>query len=239
MRPIWFPCRPCAAGQRKLPPLADHNPLNAKRRMRRFNHWTPRYVWARSQNLISHHVHHDWPWLTPAAVGILETWLRPTDDVFEWGSGRSTLWIAQRAHTVKSIETSEEWLARVRRMAKRKRLRNIDLRLADSRQNPRARAAYLGFLGQGSLFDLVVVDALYRDDCALAALEHLKPAGLLLIDNINWYLPSNSRSPASRRREDGPASPAWARFARRVETWRQIWTSDRVTDTAIWVKPAQ
>jgi hypothetical protein len=86
-------------------------------------------------------------------------------------------------------------------------------------------------------FDLIIVDDLYRDHCALSAIEYLRPGGLLLIDNINWYLPSRSVSPVSRRQEDGPASPLWAEFSDRVQAWRQIWTSNGVTDTAIWVKP--
>jgi predicted O-methyltransferase YrrM len=203
--------------------------------MRSLKHWTARYVYDRSKNIVSNRLHREWPWLTPAAVRFLDLWLKPSDRVFEWGAGRSTTWIARRVHSVTSVETSEAWFATVQSAARRNNLRNAELFLAADSDEP---GAYVSFVNQAAgPFDLIVVDGMHRDHCALAAIEHLKPGGLLLVDNINWYLPSGSGSPTSRRQEDGPASPLWADFRDRVRAWRQIWTSNGVTDTAIWVKP--
>lgn len=87
--------------------------------------------------------------------------------------------------------------------------------------------------------DFVLVDGLARSWCALAAIPKLRPGGLLVIDNANWYLPGPypSRSPNSRN-ELGPAGPEWFEVSYALARWRCIWTSNGVTDTAMWVKPA-
>ena len=45
--------------------------------------------------------------------------------------------------------------------------------------------------------DFVLVDGMYRDAYANWFVR-IRPGGLLIIDNANWYLPSNSGSPNSR-----------------------------------------
>ena len=60
---------------------------------------------------------------------------------------------------------------------------------------------------------------------------------LLAVDNINWYLPSDTIAPASRKPTEGCATPTWTEFANRVAGWRRYWTSNGVTNTCIWFKP--
>ena len=202
-------------------------------------HWTPRYMYNRSLNLLSFHIlHRDWPWVTPAAVKLLELWLQPTDDVFEWGSGRSTLWMAPRVRSVTSVETNQEWFEKVRSTAQRRGLRNVDLNLLSPGPNSEQSDAYVSLLAEaGRSFDLIYIDGSCRELCALAAPKRLKPGGLLLIDNSNWYLPSGTSAPSSRLPEEGPLLPEWVEFLEKVKDWRQIWTSNGVWDTTIWVKP--
>lgn len=203
--------------------------------MRNLKHWTPRYIFDRSRNIISNRVHADWPWLTPAAVRFLELWLKPSDRVFEWGAGRSTVWIARRAGSIASVEADKNWIDRVRSVVQRKNLRNVNLVFAPEPTDP---AAYASFIRQaGGPVDLIVVDALHRDHCALASIEHVNPGGIVLVDNVNWYLPSKSFSPNSRRQAEGPATVLCSEFLDNLKTWRNIWTSNDVTDTAIWIKP--
>lgn len=57
------------------------------------------------------------PFMTPAETSLLERNLKRTDNVFEWGSGASTLWLAARVRHVTSVEHqihfAEELLARL------------------------------------------------------------------------------------------------------------------------------
>ena len=59
---------------------------------------------------------------------------------------------------------------------------------------------------------------------------------MLIIDNVNWYLPCRSKAPNSRTAELGPATDVWAAVWRQLAGWRTIWTSSGVWDTAIFIK---
>ncbi len=206
--------------------------------MRSFKHWTPRYVLDRSLNIASNLAHPDWPWLTPKAVRFLDLCLRPTDLVFEWGAGRSTLWIARQVKKITSVEHDPSWFARVNLKASQLNLNNIDLKHCLDGEGSSTESEYVASIHSvDDNLDLIVVDGLRREKCALAAIPKLKPGGILLLDNANWYLPSATRSPASRSLKDGPASVEWVEFLLHVSGWRVIWTTNGVTDTAMWVKP--
>lgn len=81
--------------------------------------------------------------------------------------------------------------------------------------------------------DYVLVDGYYRDECARRAVELVKPGGLLIVDNANWFIPHPTRSPASA---SNVASAVWGQFLSRVADWRMIWTSNGVSDTALWFR---
>ena len=85
--------------------------------------------------------------------------------------------------------------------------------------------------------DFALVDGVFRSICANRVLEKIRPGGIAVIDNADWFLPCNSSAPNSRPKEDGPASAEWANFLKHVTDWRCIWTSNGVFDTAIWFKP--
>jgi hypothetical protein len=80
---------------------------------------------------------------------------------------------------------------------------------------------------------LVTVD---RDYVTLFLLPKIRPGGMLVIDNVNRYLPSLTMSPASLRPPAAPATAAWEQAAAALARWRRIRTSSGVWDTAIFVK---
>lgn len=86
------------------------------------------------------------------------------------------------------------------------------------------------------VLDFVLVDGIHRAKCVLRAMEKIKPSGVLVIDNVNWYLPSNSKAPNSRSMREGPLDAEWERIAVWLATWRCVWTSNGVFDTAIYFK---
>jgi predicted O-methyltransferase YrrM len=175
------------------------------------------------------------PWLTRDAVRFLGSTLRPVDRMLEWGSGRSTIWFAQRVEQLTSVEHDEAWYRRTQAEVTAAGMTNVRLLLKESRRDD--------YVGVATTFEpeslgCVLIDGVpeLRDACALAAVPLVQRAGLLVIDNANWYLPSPSRAPSSRARSDGPASAQWTEFQRRVADWRVYWTSNGVWDTAIWVR---
>jgi len=69
----------------------------------------PRYWIAKLNNKLFTRRFPHTPWLTEAAIYLLEDWLRPTDQGIEWGAGRSTIWFASRIAHLTSIESSHAW----------------------------------------------------------------------------------------------------------------------------------
>lgn len=205
--------------------------------MRSFSHWTPRYVLARCREIANSKLNRQDPWLTRESVGLLGRLLRPTDTMLEFGSGRSTLWFADRVAHITSVEHDQDWIRRVEAMAAAGQRTNITLRHhpRDAGDQEGALSPYVRTLEdfpEGSL-DVVLVDGIYRDHCALGAIPKVRPGGMIIIDNVNWYLPSSSHSPSSRAPAAGPDGTVWGEVAERIRDWRQIWTTSGVTDTTI------
>jgi hypothetical protein len=69
----------------------------------------------------------------------------------------------------------------------------------------------------------------------------LKPGGLLILDNANRYLPNPALGGYATVHEprSEPRTPAWARLARELESWRQGLLTDRLWDTRVWMRPCQ
>ena len=197
--------------------------------MRSFRHWTPRYAAAKLRLLWNERRHPDWPWLTRDAVKLLDSLLCRDDVGAEFGAGRSTLWLARRCARLTSVESDRAWYQRVARMLEENAINNVGLL---HRVEPEY-VAVAEEMEDGSL-DFALVDGIARDRCALALLPKLKPGGLMIIDNVNWYLPNRSHAPTSRRNDY--ETPVWAEVERRIASWRRIWTSNGVTDTLIAVR---
>ena len=90
-----------------------------------------------------------------------------------------------------------------------------------------------------SSLDFALVDGIYRDYCAVDVVDKIKPGGVLIIDNVNHYLPSDSFAPNSRSYKQGPISGLWGKFLEIIKDWRCIWTSNGVSDTAFYYKPGE
>lgn len=207
---------------------------------RRVGHWTPRYVWDRCLVKWYELRNPDSPWLTRDAIHILAEWLTSKDQGLEFGSGRSTVWFASRVAKLTSVEHDKNWHDRVIEKMRKAGLGNVQYLFREVEEsigagefNPYADVA--SQFPDASL-DFVLIDGATRSACALVTLAKVRPGGLLIVDNANWSLPSDSRSPASRSRLDGPVSSEWQLFWDRVASWRCIWTSNGVTDTAIFIR---
>jgi hypothetical protein len=102
--------------------------------------------------------------------------------------------------------------------------------------------AYVGIIEQqpDASLDFVLVDGKKRDACALAAVSKLRPGGVLVLDDVHRYIPSDvpSRTPYARAAADGFASPRWTRFAELVHEWPCLRATNGVYETAMWTKPA-
>jgi predicted O-methyltransferase YrrM len=176
-------------------------------------------------------------------ISILSSLLRTTDKGLEWGSGRSTLWLARRVAHLTSVEHNPVWYERIKKKIKDRRMNNVTYLF---REDPESYIDVIESFPKSSL-DFVLVDGGPRNICANRALEKIRLGGLLILDDAHKHLPCDSHTPKARTNEMGPScAPGWEQieglkwsdFLMQIKNWRCIWTSDGVTDTAIWVRPA-
>lgn len=116
------------------------------------------------------------PWYSYPAIEFLRPRIRPDLTVFEYGCGNSTLWWANRAAQVHSIEHDGSWYERMSsRIPSNVTLRHVPLDPPDHY----ARA----LLEAGGKFDVVVIDGRERVECARVSADGLTEGGIVVFDN--------------------------------------------------------
>jgi predicted O-methyltransferase YrrM len=194
-------------------------------------------------NFLYRRKHPNHPWLARSANSILESFLTKDDVGLEFGSGKSTVWFAERVSALTSIEHDPAWHDKVTKALALRELRNVDCLLVrkDVEDGEGDCAAYVQIAEKFPMnsFDFVLVDGAYRDSCALASMQLVRPGGILIIDDAHWFLPSESTTSEARTLAQGPASLRWAEFMEAVTRWRRIWTTDGIHDTILYFKPCE
>lgn len=118
------------------------------------------------------------PWITYPAIEFLKKRVHKEMSVFEYGCGGSTLWWASRVKEVVSVEHDVMWYRKILPIIPNNvTLEHIELEYGG--QYSQRVATY------GAKFDLIVIDGRDRVNCALHAIQALKPDGIIIWDNSN------------------------------------------------------
>ncbi|MBA1146046.1 class I SAM-dependent methyltransferase [Ectothiorhodospiraceae bacterium WFHF3C12] len=202
------------------------------------DHWTWKYVRDRTRDIVQRRRHPTDPWIVPSATELLDKVLMPGDVVFEFGSGRSTLWFAARLSKVVSVEHDPLWYEHSRKLVEEAGRSNVELHLCPS---PPTVDGYVAPLAEHAdeSFDLVLVDGLYRAECAELAIRKLRAGGLLVIDNVERFFPCDSSSPEAIGNSENSIPADWRALWAELRQWRRYWVSNGVTHTAVFWKPAE
>lgn len=116
------------------------------------------------------------PWLSYPAIHFLEHRYPEGVRVFEYGSGNSTLWWAERAREVVTVEHYRPWCERMRARVPA----NVDLVYCPHEP----AGTYAGTArARGGGFDVVVIDGRQRAACAAVAPAALAPSGVVVFDD--------------------------------------------------------
>lgn len=123
------------------------------------------------------------PWWTYSATRWLELVLKREHLVFEFGSGSSTVWLADRVAQVHSVEHDQAWEQKVRpRLPANASLSFVRTAVGDA--DALDDDPYLSpLLQEGRPFDLIVVDGLARNACVRKSFDHLAEGGMILLDD--------------------------------------------------------
>lgn len=99
-------------------------------------------------------------------------------EALELGGGQSTAFLAKRCARIDVIETNPVWIQSIRARG----LANVTVHEAKPNRMPDAIAQL------GRSFDIISIDpAENRYACAQVACVLLKPGGLIILDNAEWY----------------------------------------------------
>jgi predicted O-methyltransferase YrrM len=139
------------------------------------------------------------PWWNKRAIGYLDAELNRGDRVFEWGSGGSTAWLVSKGAQVTSVESEPEWVDKVRALCPEADVRAIPATETGtitrkrnwliSGYRPRFFDDYVAAIDEfpdGS-FDVVIVDGMRRRECLQRALPKVRPGGLLIVDDTDFW----------------------------------------------------
>jgi len=210
----------------RAPALGAHRTLRALATFARHPTWT-RFAlrWLLSLRSGRNALVDGAPWVPYRAAEWLESYLEPTMNAFEWGSGGSTIFIARRVGRLVAVEHSPVWEARIAGMLCRRAITNCDL-LSVGADAPGAgggsgaqkdvRFASLWVDDESTSFeryvrtidaypdghfDLVSVDGHARLACIAQAVRKVRPGGYVMLDNAGPY-----REEASRILDGWPAT---------------------------------
>ena len=194
-------------------------------------HITPRYVLNRIKNILYQRRHPYNPWLTKDAINIIEQIIHKSDVGIEFGSGRSTTWFLKRLRHLISVESNESWYKIVENKCKREiKEGKLSYLFKTSEEE------YINFINEieTESIDFCLIDGAFRDTCAINMLDKIKKNGVLVIDNINWYIPCQTYAPFSANKDFN--NQLWRNFLKKTISWRYIHTTNGVWDTGIWIK---
>jgi len=131
------------------------------------------------------------PFLSMEAIEFYESILQPDFEVFEYGSGSSTVWLAERVKHVVSVEHCRKWHEAV---SEQTHSLPVTLGLIEfDKTDPDAGekvSEYVDVINgfPDGFFDIVSCDGNdeARSYCIIAAPKKVKPGGWLVIDDLAW-----------------------------------------------------
>lgn len=119
------------------------------------------------------------PWYTYPAIEFIEDKIQSDFTVFEYGSGQSTLWWANRVSKLTSVESNEQWFNYLRQNVVKNE--NISLSLIENEQEYIAEIANYDDYS----FNVIIIDGDSRSECAKQAYSKVKNNGFIIFDDTD------------------------------------------------------
>lgn len=118
------------------------------------------------------------PWFNYPSIEFIRQFDLKSKTVFEWGSGNSSLFFADRCKSILSIESDAQWYNFVKTNLRPNQTVKL---ITDSNQ-------YAAAMTQP--YDIVIIDGNIRRECINRSMDLLRKAELIILDNANWYAES-------------------------------------------------
>ncbi|MEW6671028.1 MAG: class I SAM-dependent methyltransferase [Thermodesulfobacteriota bacterium] len=169
-------------------------------------------------------------------------WLTPDDIGIEWGSGRSTLWFAERVRRIVSIEHDPVWHNKTLELIKEKNISfKVDYRiiaLNTKIKNYSENQSYADVVNEfpDEYFDFALLDGKIRHVCFKNVLSKIRIGGIVVLDDSERYVPSDA-SGTYFEKGNYQTETEWFDLLGRIKNWRTIVSTNGIKKTRLWVKP--
>ena len=118
------------------------------------------------------------PWYTYPAIEFIETKINKNFIIFEYGSGQSTFWWADRVKSVYSVEHDPAWYLQLKNVPQNVRLSLIE-------KDKEYANDILKYPDHS--FDIIIIDGIIRNKCAKTCVKKLKQNGFIIYDNSDKH----------------------------------------------------
>lgn len=139
----------------------------------------------------------DKPWWCPGTVDFCVKFLKPNMEGLEFGSGRSTVWLAGKVAKLVSVEHHPMWYEKVKNDLSEMKRKNVDYRLVEvalpyttteilAEGEAPEYVTITDDIKEGTL-DFVSVDGRFRSHCIIHSIPKLKSGGIIIVDDIDYW----------------------------------------------------
>ena len=116
------------------------------------------------------------PWVTYSFIDFIKERINKSQSIFEYGSGNSTIFYAERAGSVTSVEHDKSWFEKVKNTSPA----NAEMIYCElQRDGEYAKKATL----LNKKFDIIIVDGRDRVRCCRYSVDALSPNGVIVLDD--------------------------------------------------------
>ncbi|NCC71040.1 FkbM family methyltransferase [bacterium] len=123
------------------------------------------------------------PWLTYSCIAFLEERLNENMEIFEYGSGNSTLWFANKCKNVTSVEYDKNWYEKIKKIAPK----NTNILFERKETNNYIKS----ISSTNKKYDVIIIDGRNRGKCMKESINHLKDNGIIILDDSERQIYQN------------------------------------------------
>ena len=116
------------------------------------------------------------PWITYPFIEFINGRLNKILEVFEWGSGNSTLWYASKVKALTSVEHDKKWFEKI----KNSMPDNVKIFYQELAYGGKY-SKYPNIIGKN--FNIIIVDGRDRVNCLRNAIDAITKDGVIILDD--------------------------------------------------------
>ncbi len=125
------------------------------------------------------------PWYTYPCIDFLRFRKFDGKKILEFGGGQSTLWWAERARNVITLEGDKNWYEKIKNnMPENVQLHYVSM---ESREINVSEVNLVLDSIQNPTYDVIVIDGLFREEMISIALRLIAEDGIIIFDNSEGY----------------------------------------------------